>query len=269
MLNSVTIHAMRKTSSLPKPLKTLLLSLAVSDLGVGLIAQPLHITVYVMEMEQNSKNSLSNKTTYIAYITSLNVFTFASFFGVTALSADRFLGIRLNLRYQELVTPKRVLVVVITMWASSAFLSLIRWLIPRNVIYAVFIIVYVSCILTATTLNYKIYKAVRHHANQIQALQVQQEAQNGEMENAARVRKFADGTFLVYLAFLVCYLTDVCFLVVVAIHGPNTNTKGLQIYAATLMFLNSSLNPLIYSWKMRQIRHTVVNMLRNLSRRFF
>ena len=43
MLNILTIHAIRKTSSLPKPLKTLLLSLAVSDLGVGLLAQPLYI----------------------------------------------------------------------------------------------------------------------------------------------------------------------------------------------------------------------------------
>lgn len=34
MLNDVTIQAIRKTSSLPKPLKTLLPSLAVSDLGV-------------------------------------------------------------------------------------------------------------------------------------------------------------------------------------------------------------------------------------------
>ena len=37
IFNSVTIQALRKTSSLPKPLKTLLLSLAVSDLGVGLL----------------------------------------------------------------------------------------------------------------------------------------------------------------------------------------------------------------------------------------
>ena len=35
MSNILTIHAIRKTSSLPKPLKTLLLSLAVSDLGVA------------------------------------------------------------------------------------------------------------------------------------------------------------------------------------------------------------------------------------------
>jgi len=40
MLNIVTIHAIRKASSLSKTLKTLLLSLAVSDLGVGLLGQP-------------------------------------------------------------------------------------------------------------------------------------------------------------------------------------------------------------------------------------
>ena len=46
-LNILTIHAMKNTSSLPKPLKTLLLSLAVSDLGVGLLAQPLYIAEMV------------------------------------------------------------------------------------------------------------------------------------------------------------------------------------------------------------------------------
>ena len=43
MLNIVTIHAIRKTLSLSKPLKLLLLSLAVSDLGVGLTTQPLFV----------------------------------------------------------------------------------------------------------------------------------------------------------------------------------------------------------------------------------
>ena len=42
MLNTVTIHALRRASSLAKPLKSLLLSLAVSDLGVGLLVQPHH-----------------------------------------------------------------------------------------------------------------------------------------------------------------------------------------------------------------------------------
>ena len=42
VLNSVTIYAMRKTSSalLPKNVRVLLLNLAFSDLSVGLVVQP-------------------------------------------------------------------------------------------------------------------------------------------------------------------------------------------------------------------------------------
>ena len=57
MLNIIAIQALRKTSSLPKTLKTLLLSLAVSDLGEGLLVQPLYVAILVMNVEENSKNS--------------------------------------------------------------------------------------------------------------------------------------------------------------------------------------------------------------------
>ena len=53
MLNIVTIHAIRKTPSLSKNLKTLLLSLAVSDLGVGLVAQPLYEARLIVESRLN------------------------------------------------------------------------------------------------------------------------------------------------------------------------------------------------------------------------
>ena len=87
MLNILTIHAMRKTSSLPKPLKTLLLSLAVSDLGVGLLAQPLYIAVMVGPI-----NSL-----YRAFNITALIFVHASFFSVVTISVDRFLAIHLHL----------------------------------------------------------------------------------------------------------------------------------------------------------------------------
>ena len=50
VLNIITTQAIRKTSSLPKTLKTLLLSLAASDLGVGLLVQPLYVAILVMEI---------------------------------------------------------------------------------------------------------------------------------------------------------------------------------------------------------------------------
>ena len=46
--------------------------------------------------------------------------------GAPALCADRFLAIYLHLKYQELVTYKRVAAVVVSIWVISALISLIR-----------------------------------------------------------------------------------------------------------------------------------------------
>ena len=108
MLNCLTIYALTKLSSLPRPLKTLLLSLAVSDLGVGLMVQPSYIASLVMEMEHKTENNPAYNITYKFYVFTVNFFGYASLFGVTFLSLDRFLAVYLHLRYQELVTHKRV-----------------------------------------------------------------------------------------------------------------------------------------------------------------
>ena len=214
MLNIITVHALRKTLSLPKPLKTLLLCLAVSDLGVDLLVQPLNIAYLVMKLVPKAENNV----TFIVLFNTVNqLLSYVSFFGVTALTVDRFLAIHLHLRYQELVTHKRVVAVVISMWVISAFLSflsltaLFGWLsVNLFKLFAVLASIEVSCLITCALLYCKIYLAVRHHANQIHALQVQQEAQNAEMANAVRLRKSAIGTFYMYLVFLACYLPTNC-----------------------------------------------------------
>jgi len=115
MLNILSIHAIRKTSSLPKPVKTLLLSLAVSDLGVGLLAQPLFIAFMV-----NLTYSTRTAFNIIALLLGN-----ASFCTVVAISVDRFLAIHLHLRYQELVTHKRVVTAVILIWVLCVSFPLI------------------------------------------------------------------------------------------------------------------------------------------------
>ena len=67
VLNIITIQALRKTSSSPKTLKTLLLSLAVSDLGVGLLVQLLYVAILVMNIEENSNNT-AYYSVYKAYL---------------------------------------------------------------------------------------------------------------------------------------------------------------------------------------------------------
>ena len=255
MLNIVAIYAIRKTSSLSKNLKTLLLSQAVSDLGVGLLVQPM-VAAHVMNPKQN------NYTKFIARLIPTNLFIFATLFSVTALCADRFLAIHLHLRYQELVTYKRVVAAVISIWLISALISLIRIFLPKQIMYVGFVIIISACIITATFLSAKLYLTLRRHINQIQVPQV---AQNDQGESVQRKRKSAMASLYVYLVFIVCYLPDDCVLIIIANNSePRIDVNLLQFYTLTLLFLNSTLNPLIYCWKMKRIQHTIVGALRNL-----
>ena len=224
------------------------MSLAVSDLGVGLIVQPLYIACLVIELQQNNENNQSFNATSIAYRITGFILSFASFFGVVSLSADRFLAIYLHLRYQELVTHKRVAAVVISVWLLCAILSLDEVWRPRKIVDVIEAIIATACVLTTTLLNYKIYVAVRQHAHQIDTLQVQQVTQNREMTSFGRLRKYAVTTIYVYLIFLFCYSPSICIFWIDTItpSGPSTVINLIKVYIKTLVFLNSSPNPLIY-----------------------
>ena len=155
---------------------------------------------------------------------------------------------------------KRVVAVIISIWLYSAFLSsMALWVLPN--IQSHFISIGTVIGLLYTTLAYiRIYLAVRRHKNQIRVQQVQNAA------NFASRIKSAVGTFYVFLVFcLACYLPSFICLTAITIYGPNVALNRLFLFSCTLVFLNSSLNPVINCWKIRQIRHTVMNILRSMS----
>ena len=262
VLNIIIIHALRETSSLSKTFKTLLLSLAISDVGVGLVAQPLYVASHAMKIEQNT-NNIAFHTVEKAYLIQTKLLAFASYFGVVLLTVDRFLAIHLHLRYQELVTYKRVVAVVISVWLLSALISSLSSSMGPVALSIVLGTILVVCVAITGILYCKIYAAVRHHRNQMHALQVQQVAQNEDMANAARQIKTEPATFYVNVVFLACYLPISC-VQLAKIRGETTLLSNLCYFTLTLVYLNSSLNLLIYCWKMRYIRQTVMEILRNI-----
>ena len=258
VFNSLTIQAIRKTPSLPKPLKTLLLSLAVSDVAVGLIAQPFLI------VNLNIVFKTFPKMLWVIQLALAN----ASFLGIVALSLDRFLAVHLHLRYQELVTHKRILGQAISAWVFSALLPLFYvWIDEIKKLINITIIIWSLCFIFITVISVRLYFAVRHHANQIQALQVQEAAQNGDLANASRLRKSAVSIFYVYFVFLACYLPFYCTFLAGDIFKVFLISKNLFYFSQTLMFINSTLNPVIYCWRMRDIRRSIKDILRNIFRR--
>ena len=90
--NATIICALMLTARSLSPSKILLLGLAISDLGVGLVVQPLHIIVVVEMLLEGSVSSGSQCNNKIAFLVVGCFFAGASFFIVSTISFDRFLA---------------------------------------------------------------------------------------------------------------------------------------------------------------------------------
>ena len=266
VLNSVTIHAIRKTSSasLPKNLRVLLLNLAFSDLSVGLVVQPFYIVKLTFLFGSQEGDNLQKMKTLTLVMG--NTFTSASILGVLALIVDRFLAVYLHLRYQEIVTPKRVVSILILSWLISTIVSL--FLIAqeyRNFLWIFRKVFFATCLTTIALLQCKIYSIVRRHRFQIRAQQVQGSIQTEDETRATfeRQKSSVRGAFYIYLLLLACYLPKI-FTEFALLNFEGRILRIFYHYTLTLLFVNSCLNPLIYCWKLRHIRRTIRMILRNI-----
>ena len=268
-LNIITIHAIRKTALLPKPLRTLLLSLVATDVGVGLLVQPLYISTLVSRLTQKRIDCIYDKALSVV----INFFCISSFFNVVTISVDRFLAVHLHLRYQEHVTHKRVIAAVISTWLLSAIISSNVFWDPLFIISQVIgLVIITGCFILVVIVYWRIYIILKRHKNQIEGLQiqeVQQGVQNGDLSNFLKLRKSALGTFYVCIVFLICYLPSyiLSFLFLARLLSSISYYKAWP-YTTTLFFLNSSLNPIIYCWKMGSIRRTLMDIMRGIVNRF-
>ena len=268
ILNILTIHAIRKTTLLPKPLRTLLLSLTASDVGVGLLAQPLFISMLVSWLKRSRIDPISFK----GLMAVMNFFCASSLFNVVTISVDRFLAVHLHLRYQELVTHKRVLAVVISIWLLSAIISSSVFWDTYIISRVIWLVIMTFCLIVVVTVYWRIYIVLKRHKNQIQSFQIQevgQGVQNGDLPSFLKVRKSAHGTFYVCIVFLICFLPSYILSSLILCRPLNIiSLYKARLYTTTLFFLNSSFNPVMYCWKMGSIRRTLMHTMRGIVNRF-
>ena len=224
--NLLVIRALMKASTIPLNVKKMFLSLAFSDLAVGLLPQAMAAIIHavILKMVSSGGNLASFCPTVLSvhhYFWSL--LATASFLNVTVIAVDRLLAVSLHLRYQELITPKRVTKVLLFVWLTSCFISSMLIFLPKGNEEVAGAILLVGYVLT-TVAYVRIYKVVKYHQNQIYS---QNQLQNAQTREALRQRKSAYNALFVYLVFLVCYLpfvpTTILYL---------TNTFDISFLAA-------------------------------------
>ena len=260
--NILVIRALWKASSIPANIKMLFLSLAVSDLAVGLFAQLMLAVVLRIAATGGHDFELLCPTILTVCYFSLFLLACASFLNVTAIAVDRLLAITLHLRYQELVTSKRVIIALVSVWLTSgSAASLFVSLDIHNVIVVV-IVEFVGILLSTVAYIY-IYRAVRHHQNQIHS-QIQH--QNAQAMKLFREKKVAFNAVHFYVIFLVCYLPNFCSKILFIMDSFQLSF-WLAFYVTLIFVLfNSSLNPVVYCWRYREIRQIMKRTMKKIFR---
>ena len=258
----LVVRALMNNSTIPATVKRLFLSLAFSDLAVGLCSQLMTAIISTVMLKMaSSEDDLAFfcPTVLIVLLYFMHLLAVASFLNVTVIAFDRLLAVSLHLRYQELVTPTRVTIVLVSLWLTScisAFLY-ISFLKGFPLAAVISVIGYVL-----TTLAYvRIYKVVKYHQNQIYG---QNQLQNAQAREAHKQRKSAYNSLFVSVVFLACYLP---LLPSRILYLTNTSKISfLEAYFASifLIYLNSSLNPFIYCWRYPEIRQSVKSTVKQI-----
>ena len=265
--NLLVIPALWRSSSLTLGMKVLFLNLAVSDLAVGLCAQPMFviITCLMLNMAQNGDHDFDFlcPITMTLFWFLLVLFASSSFLSVTAIALDRFLAVSLHLRYSELITPRRLVITVILLWKTSAMSATIFILLPKyNDMVAVCL--ETSGLFLTTVAYFQIFRIARRHRNQIQSRL--QTHSNRQATNMARLKRSTfKNAFYVFIVFVFCWVPSLTsFTVKEAWRSHSVEVSAANYLAGFVVFLHSSVNPFIFCWRYREIRQKVIAFLKNI-----
>ena len=256
--NALIIAALPKVSSIHPSSKLLLSCLVWSDLSVGLILEPFYITFLLSPNNTSLCYYLD-----IIYATTAVVFCGVSIQTITAISVDRLLALSLGLRYRQIVTIRRVRVFVIMSWLLSSAASL-TYLFSELIHTSITCIALFICVAVSTFCYTKIYLILRHYQSQVHDNIQQEPPSEGRTPvNIARYRKTVSSVLWVQVSLVACYLpygVATILTTVLKMYPPSLDFVWELTYA--LLMFNSSLNPILYCWKIAGVRQAVMETIR-------
>ena len=162
----------------------------------------------------------------------------------------------LGLRYKEIVTLRHTYVILAIVWVVCPVGGLLFHLKYRVGLSYSFMAT-LSCLAISITSYAKIFRALSHHQAQIQD-HAQEKPSKPNTLTIARYRKALYSALWVQLALVVCYVPLLTVEFVISLSKERfPNFIIIRGMAIVLVFFNSTLNPFLYCWKIREGRRAV------------
>ena len=255
--NILVVLAIWKTHLTRSPSNVLLSTLAFADLQVGLIVQTTFVCHKMAEIFKAAKLSCYTRFVYIVFgycITAVSLLT------LTAIALERFLALHLHLRYKEVVTKRRILTAASSFWVIGIAVTSL-FFIQRTAFGSIVIAGEVLSIVITSVAYIKIYKIVRRHAREIQCQRRIDPGAHVEL-NMKKYQRSTCTMVIVFMLSFVCYVPYSLVMVAKLKYGFTVSVKVATDIFSTVVCINSSLNPFIYCWRMKEIRQAVWGVIK-------
>ena len=256
LLNALVIIAVKTKPRLQSKHNILLACLAVTDLLVGIGAQPPFIVQEISVLVSGSP-SLACSIDDVVQLTILTL-CLVSVLHLALISIERFVAIKYSLRYESIVTTFRLTVAVGCCWLVITMFFVVKIL--KLIAFPPFIFVFVSFAVIIFCHTY-VYFVCRRHSIKIKSEQVSQEA----TAKFLKERKAWKTTSIILGGVFMCYL-PMFVITIISVIIPGYLNQRLVVSSRPLFFtffiLNSLCNPIIYCWRSKEIREAAMQLLR-------
>ena len=256
--NTLILIALHKVSSIHPPTKFLLRCLAMTDFCVGVIVQPLFATIL---MGIAAGNWRIIELTFILFNC---IFCGVSFYTATAISVDRLLALLLGLRYRHIVTLRRVRCLVVC-FLLTGIVGGFMYLYSRNSANRAGIVVIITSLFISVFSHAKILLKLRQHQAQVRQHVGHEQASDGGIPlNIERYKKIVCTIAYLQLALFFCYFPQFIFWVLATTTNRYKTGSIFHLSALTVVYFNSTQNPILFCWKVREVRETLKTTVKQI-----
>ena len=257
--NALILNALPKVTSLHSSTKLLFGNLAVTDLCVGLISQPLFVTLRLSTfIKMNTDIQYYFRNIGIAFdfiLCGVSILT------LSAISVDRLLALLLGIRYRTIVNLRRTRALLSFFWLTGIAAVLLRFATSFSVAAIVGVIFLIIFIVISVFCYTKIFMTLKQIETQVHNRG--QQRREGMPPNIGRYKKTVWSIALVQLALIACYIPFIiCAIVITITDSSGTTANTIWIFTFSLIYVNSSLNPILYCWRIKDARQEVKATIR-------
>lgn len=259
--NAVVLVSIIKTRSLQTLSNFFLASLSTADLVVGLIINPLYITVTSLGVWTNTTHPLYKMENFM-WIQSL----IATTFSLAAVSVDRYIAVTRVFRYQEIMTKSRCITSIVFIWlfsvvfASSTLYtpetnSSLLWTICLISSFGLPFIVIIFC-------YFHILKTSRYQARRIASLHSHDVKKR---KDVLRNHKATYTIGIIILVFVSFFTPNFVFSILALTTSNNCTMNRIYrnwLWSLWILFTSSAINPWIYAIRSTEFRTAMKRVLR-------